>query len=141
MMIDEKYVNFLLQNVLPEEVFVVRLKISNAPKISIFIDSIKGVSIKECQIIHKKIASEIRKKTDDFLLDVSSPGITGFLTVWQQFFKLKGKKINLTTINGENFDCNIENADENQVKLILKNNEELILEYSNIKKAKPVIEF
>ncbi|MBN2664629.1 MAG: hypothetical protein JXR68_13350 [Bacteroidales bacterium] len=140
-MINKNYINTLLKDIITDDIYIVEVKISNAPKISLFIDSFKGVTIRECQIIHKKLASEIREKTDDFLLDVSSPGITSNLIVWQQYFKLKNKKINLTTLNGENFDCLIEEADEKKVILQLNNDEKVPFEYEKIKKAKPIFEF
>lgn len=140
-MINKDYINTLLKDILLDDIYIVEIKISNAPKISLFIDSYKGVTIRECQIIHKKLASEIREKTDDFLLDVSSPGITSKLIVWQQYFKLKNSKVNLTTIDGQNFDCLIEDADKDKVLFLLNDNQKLSLEYKKIKKAKPIFEF
>lgn len=140
-MINKDYINTLLKDILLDDIYIVEIKISNAPKISLFIDSFKGVTIRECQIIHKKLVSEILEKTDDFLLDVSSPGITSNLIVWQQYFKLKNNKINLTSIDGENFDCLIEDADKDKVLFLLNDNQKLSLEYKKIKKAKPIFEF
>lgn len=140
-MINENFINTLLKSIIPENIYIVELKLSNAPKISLFIDSFEGVTIKDCQTIHKKLATEIREHTDDFLLDVSSPGITSKLIVWQQYAKLLNQKINITTAEGENFNCTINKANEEQIEVLHENNETLTISYNKIKKAKPIIEF
>lgn len=141
MLINKEYILSILSDVLDEEIFIVDLNISTNSKISLFIDTFDGITLKHCEIIHKKIDSIIREKTNDFLLEVSSPGLNKKLKVWQQYKKLINKKIKVISVLDEKFSGKITDANEKTFSLNTNNNEKITFSYDKIKKAKPIISF
>ncbi len=140
-MINKEYVKNLLNQILKDDIYLVNIKINNTPKITLFIDSYKGVSIDDCKLIHRQLVEKIKEDTEDFLLEVSSPGLTSQLVVWQQFFKNKDKRVLITTKLDENYECVIEDANEKEVKIKTKDGKSLLLTYETIRKTKPLINF
>lgn len=83
----------LIQNKLDEDdVFIVELKVSAFNQISLLIDSDEGINISYCVDISRLIEHNIDRETEDFELEVSSPGIGPF-RVWRQYKKYLGKEV------------------------------------------------
>jgi len=128
-----------LQQIEGLDFYIVDIKVNPNMKIAVFIDSFEGIKVGDLSIIHKSIYSFVESKIEKFDLEVSSPGLTSLLKVWQQYKKLKGKTIQIVTNDDEIFDGRVENADEVKVEIIQKNKEVLSFEYSKIRKAKQII--
>lgn len=140
-MIEKQYILDNLKDIIDDSIFLVDLKVSTDAKIRLYIDKFEGIKLEECMNIHKQLYPIIEKKIEDFELEVSSPGLSGPLNVWQQYVKIIDNDVNITTKEGLNFTGKLNFADENQIKVQKSKNEELTLNYSEIKKAKQVIKF
>ncbi len=140
-MITKQYIIDYLKDTLSEDIFLVEVKIGSNQKIRVDLDKMDGIKLEECLQIHKQLYAEIEKNTENFELEVSSPGLSGNLRVWQQYSKIVGNEINLTTQDGLNFTGKLNYADQNQIKIQKSKEEELTLSYNEIKKAKQVIKF
>jgi ribosome maturation factor RimP len=81
--------------------FIVQLDISPANKISLVVDSMKGVGINDCVDISRLIESGIDRETEDFELEVSSAGIGLPFKVIQQYHKNIGKDIEVVFKSGQ----------------------------------------
>ncbi len=137
----KNFVTDTLKSIIKSDFFIVDVKIGNDNKISVKIDNEKGILLSECKKIHKELYSLIENKIEYFELEVSSPGLTSSLKVWQQYKKLINNSIEIQTVDNQIFKAIVENADENLVSLILNENNHINIEYNKIKKAKQIIEF
>ncbi|MBN2890513.1 MAG: hypothetical protein JXL97_01475 [Bacteroidales bacterium] len=140
-MIEKQYIVDSLKDTLKKDYFLVDVKIGANSKVTVHVDNFEGIKLAECREIHKKLYALIEQKTEEFELEVSSPGLTSNLKVWQQYKKIIGKDINITTRDGQNFDAILKNADEEKTELEKPNKELITLLYTEIKKAKQVIKF
>lgn len=82
------------------ELFLVELKINIANKIDVFIDGMKGVTIKDCVGISRHIESSLDREEQDFELNVSSPGAEESFKVLKQYEKNIGRKLIVSTHDG-----------------------------------------
>jgi ribosome maturation factor RimP len=139
-MISKEYIENILKNINDIDFFIVDIKISPNQKISIHIDNQEGITISQCQEIHKKIYPLINEKTENFELEISSPGLSNNLKVWQQYSKIIGQEIKITDIEGQTYTGEILQANEKEIK-IKKADTEKTLTYKQIKKAKQILKF
>ena len=133
--------NIVTQALQDNNYFIVDITVGSDEKITVYIDKFSGnITLDDCQELHRKIYPEIEKLYDNFELNVSSPGLTTPLKVWQQYYKHRGEEIDVLTNDGKNINAKIVDADEQQVVLNAKG-KQITLPYSDIKKAKLVIKF
>ncbi len=133
--------NIVSQALQDNDYFIVDITVGSDDKITVYIDKFSGnISLDDCQELHKKIYPQIEEHYDNFELNVSSPGLTTPLKVWQQYYKHKGGEIEVLTNDGKNILAKIVDADEQQVVLNAKG-KQITLPYSEIKKAKLVLKF
>jgi ribosome maturation factor RimP len=83
-----------------KEVFIVFLEISTSNKITLVIDSMKGVGIKDCINFSRVIESGLDRETEDFELEVSSAGLGTPFKVMQQYYKNIGNEIETVLRSG-----------------------------------------
>ncbi len=140
-MITKQEIIKLLDDITEPEFFTVDVKVSPGGKISVFVDSFDTITISQCETIHRCIYPEIAKKNDNFELEVSSPGLTKELKVWQQYAKLKDKEIEIYKTDETHFTGTVINADENSVVVAESDEKQHTLSYNDIKKAKLIIKF
>ncbi len=140
LMITERDIEKFLEKINDVDFFIVNVSISPSMKIKVFVDNYKGISIGECEQIHRQLYPFINKKVDNFELEVSSPGLTKPLKVWQQYDKLKGKEISIKISDEETYIGKIEKADKAQLQ-IKTAKETLTFDYTQIKKAKIILKF
>jgi ribosome maturation factor RimP len=95
------------------EMFLVQLEISTANKITLVVDSMKGVNIDDCVEISRLIESGLDRDIEDFELEVSSAGIGVPFKVIQQYQKNIGKDIEVVLKSGLKIKGILQGADEN----------------------------
>jgi ribosome maturation factor RimP len=140
-MITKEIVENSLNSLLEKNYFVVDIIISPNEKVTVLVDNFEGIKLSECQSIHKKLYPILEILSEDFELEISSPGLTSPLKLWQQFVKNIGKEIEIETSDKQTFLGKITNADETKIELQISETSKIDLEYKNIKKAKQIIKF
>lgn len=135
-----KLKEIVLKAIDDNNIFLVDINVSKTNNITIYLDSYKGLTLKDCERIHKKIYPNIEQITGNFELNVSSPGLTNNFKVWQQYHKNIGHKIEILTLNNENMYGIIKEANENKFSIETKN-QIITLPYDQVKKAKLVLKF
>jgi ribosome maturation factor RimP len=80
--------------------FLVAVKVSSANKITVLADKNSGITIDECASIHREIEKNLDRETEDFELQVSSPGLDLPFAVIEQYYKNDGKKVEVIDIEG-----------------------------------------
>lgn len=117
-------------------IFLVDVLISNGNKIKVFIDSRKGVTIDECVGVSRLIEGNLDRETEDFELEVSSPGLDMPLKIMPQYQKNIGRDVKINFKDG-----NIQEGrmlDVNETGIIVEIKKKIRLE--NKKKKQTIIE-
>ena len=115
--------------------------LAKTPTIQIIIDSTQGVTLEDCTFV-SKVTSDVIKVNgyfdDDYNLEVSSPGVNRQLFTIEDFFLYKNSivkiKLKKAVNNQKNFLGKI-NSIEGQNIIIFADEQEVEIEFKNIKKA------
>ena len=83
--------------------FLVSVKVSNANRIIVLADKKGGITIDECAAIHRHIENGLDRETEDFELQVSSPGLDMPFGVIEQYIKNEGKKVEVVDFEGSKY--------------------------------------
>jgi ribosome maturation factor RimP len=91
-------------------IFLVTVRVSSSNKITVLADTMKGITIDECAAIHRYVENHFDRNTEDFELQVSSPGLDMPFGVPEQYYKNEGKKVEVVDTDGEKFTGNLKNV-------------------------------
>jgi ribosome maturation factor RimP len=97
--------------------FLVSVKISSANRIIILADKNEGITIDECAAIHRHIENGLDRDTEDFELQVSSPGLDVPFVVTEQYLKNEGKKVEIVDCEGTKYAGKLKNVTEGGFEL------------------------
>jgi len=149
----ENYLRDELPHLLEEDLFVVEIVIkghSNKPLIYLLIDGDEGITIDKCAEISRKIRNILEETLllNDYVLEVSSPGVDKPLKLKRQYHRHQGRrlKVNLQDeriLTGELLKVNqdtIKLAAEKKVKKKMIK-EELDIPFNEIAKTKVLVSF
>lgn len=154
-MLREKVEN-LLQEAFEENksLFLIELNIDNANHISVVIDGDDGVSVNDCIAVSRKIEHNLDRDEEDFSLDVASAGVSQPLKMPRQYRKNIGRKLAVTTVEGEKIEGDLVEMEGDKITLQWKAREpkpvgkgkvtvtkEAVLSLEEIKEAKVIITF
>lgn len=145
-MIEKGLIKSQLEDILKgSDVFTVEVKVDNKNKILVHLDRMEGISIDDCVRISRELESRLDRDTEDFALEVSSPGLDAPFRVPQQYEKSLGKKVEviledgtkeigtLKELKGDGFVLEISQAK--------KENRQEELRYTEVKSTRIHIEF
>ncbi|GAB4480180.1 MAG: ribosome maturation factor RimP [Thermoflexibacter sp.] len=96
----------LVEEILPEDLFLVDLKIhdkNNRSKIVIALDGDKGISLDQCAEVSRKVGEILENQnifTESYVLEVSSTGIDQPLKMKRQYLSRIGKKLKVELLDG-----------------------------------------
>lgn len=150
----EKIEEWLKPALQDETIFLVEVKVLlGGKKIEVFLDTDSGIGIDQCAAISRQLEKNLDESgivPANYILEVSSPGMTNPLKVPRQFKKRIGRKLEVWTTDGNFVEGNLKTATnekieiEKDLKPVKKKKNEIlpeekpetvILEYKNIKKA------
>lgn len=100
-MIAKEKIQNLVEEVLSDDQFIVDITVGAANQISVSVDSDAGISIGECVQISRHIENSLDRETEDFSLEVSSPGLSLPFKVVRQYLKNIGREVEVVTTEGE----------------------------------------
>jgi ribosome maturation factor RimP len=123
-MIRASYIETLLAPAIKDSgMFLVNISVQAGNVIRVSVDSGVGVTLDDCIRISRYLEERLDRDSEDFELQVSSPGLTEPFKVKQQYEKNIGREIKVIT-------------SENEYKGILKHIGEETIELENTKKIK-----
>jgi ribosome maturation factor RimP len=153
-MIDKENVIKLVKEKLDGKMFLVDVSVSKTNVINVFVDSYDGITIEKCIEISRNVEHNLDRETEDFELQVSSPGLTGGFKVRQQYIKYKGREVEVDLKEGGHFEGILKEVDEDEITLETSKREKIDghrkkqlvvrehkFKYEEIKSAKAVITF
>jgi len=129
------------------QLFLVSVRVSSSNRITIFADRKEGITIDECAGLHRYIEKELDRDTEDFELQVSSPGLGMPFGVIEQYYKNEGNKVTVVDNEGEKYSGTLKNVTaggfdlETEVKIKgkVKELKEISFNFDQIKTTKVVL--
>jgi ribosome maturation factor RimP len=83
------------------DMFVVRATVAPGNRIRVLVDRLSsGLTMKDCVAIHRHIESHLDRETEDFELEVGSPGMEEPFTHPLQYVKNIGRQVRVILIDG-----------------------------------------
>lgn len=137
------------------EMFLVDVKVDSKKNIQIFVDKKEGISIQECKMLSRSVETYLlENESEDFSLEVSSPGLDMPLRIRQQYDKNIGRSVEVTNNEGEKLEGVLLSADDSgfeievskRMKVEGHKKKQLVVnrykfDYDNVKSTKIVISF
>lgn len=135
------------KNALAEGQFLVDIKEKSSSAFIVYVDDMNGLSIGDCQRINKQIYNALDNESEDFSLEVSSPGLTKPFKVIDQYIKNINKQIEIVCLDGIKHKGLLKSIESKEISLEVKHkkgnkfeNRTEIISFDTIKSAKVVIE-
>ncbi|NJK86438.1 MAG: ribosome assembly cofactor RimP [Bacteroidales bacterium] len=100
--------------------FLIDINVSRLNKISVIVDSLKGVTIEECEKLSRLIEKNLDRDEVDFELEVSSPGIDRPLSFPFQYRKNIGREVEVIKTDGEKIKGTLTDAGEDNFSIEIK---------------------
>jgi ribosome maturation factor RimP len=117
-MSQEELIRKCLQEELPQRgLFLVEVAAKPGNRFTVFVDSMKGVTLEECIGVSRFIESKLNREAEDFELEVSSPGLGNPLKLPQQFQKNLGRVLDVITFDGIKTTGKLVSAEEEMIRL------------------------
>ena len=107
--------------------FIVDISVKPGNKITILLDNDKGVSISDCVIMSRHVEFNLDRESEDFELNVMSPGLTEPFKTLRQYQKYIEKQVDVVTKENKKLSG----------KLLSVNEEGILLETKNINQKGP----
>lgn len=150
-MIDKTQIEQILTGLIAQtDIFPVEISVSASNRIKILIDRPEGLGISDCAKISRAVEAALDRETQDFELEVSSPGAESVFKVPGQYLKNIGKEVEVRLVDqgiikGKLLDYRSDFIVINPTKTTKKNNQNppdnLEIPMSNISQVKGVISF
>ncbi len=91
----------ILEHIEDTDIYLVELKMDSSKNIQIFVEKKDGIVVQECKMLSRHVETYlIENDSDDFSLEVSSPGLDMPLKIIQQYEKNLGRTIEVLDIDG-----------------------------------------
>ena len=95
-MMDKEHIIKVIGEVLEgTDFFLVDVHVSRTNLIQVYLDSPSGISLDDCAGFSRRIEESLDRESEDFELQVSSPGLGQPLRVLPQYHKSVGEKIDI----------------------------------------------
>lgn len=113
----------------------------------VFIDGEKDISAEDCAAVSREINSELENLSaagNDYRLEVSSPGVDKPLKFLKQYPKHINRNFEVSYKFGEETKKllgKLISIDNEDMTFVSKNNDEVKINFNNIKKAKVIVSF
>jgi ribosome maturation factor RimP len=109
------------ENLTPGQFLIdVRVSAKQGPKkVQIIVDGDKGITIDECAALSRSVAKAMDENTmigDNYLLEVTSPGVEQPLTLRRQYVRHVGRSLKVK-VGGEQFEGKLISVNENAIVL------------------------
>jgi len=105
------------QKIKDDDIFIVDIRIGKGNKIAIWIDKNQGITIDECVGISRYVENNLDRESEDFDLQVSSPGLDMPFKVQQQYEKNLNRMIEVVSTDGEKLKGTLVTVTESGIEL------------------------
>lgn len=154
-MITEKKIRELVEErIAGTENYIVEVRVRPGNKILVLLDNMNGLAIKDCVDVSRHVEHNLDRESEDFELEVSSPGLDQPLRILRQYQKYIGKQVQVVTTDGSKITGELKTATEEAIevetrakeKIEGKKGKQLVvtnhrLPFADIKETRVVITF
>ncbi|MEA1873142.1 MAG: hypothetical protein U9N51_01775 [Bacteroidota bacterium] len=144
LMIKKENIESIVNELISPPDFLVDVRVDKHNNIQIFVDSIEQFNIDSCKHISRKLEGKLDRDKEDFMLEVSSPGLDKPFKVKAQYQKYLDRQIDLWA-DGETYNnAKIVEVAEDAITIAFtknKKSETITYSFNQIEKAKPSISF
>lgn len=154
-MITKEQVQKLIKDKLKENnFFVVELEVRGGNNILLEIDSPQGITVEDCVSFSRTIEHNLDRESEDFELNVSSPGLDKPLRVKEQYLKNIGKNVKVVQLDGKSTNGKLINVEKDELTVEYSSKEivqgekkkqilikQEIINFNNIKETTIIISF
>jgi len=117
-MIQASFIRELLQEeLIRRDLFLVEVTVRPGNRIVVYIDSMKGVNVESCTAISRFVESSLNRDTEDFELEVSSPGLDNPLLLPVQYQKNMGRELDILKKDGIKITGKLIHAGEDSIRI------------------------
>jgi ribosome maturation factor RimP len=96
----ERIRDLLQEDLVQRELFLVDVIVRPGNRINIYVDSMKGVTLEACVSVSRYLESRLDRNTEDYELEVSSPGLDRPLKLPVQYKKNMGRQLEVVKSDG-----------------------------------------
>ncbi len=103
-----------------EQYFLVDVKVQPKKKLQVFVDGDNGITIDKCAEISRYLEKQLDEEGiagNDYVLEVSSPGMNNPLKVLRQYKRRIGSEVEVVLYTGEKLEGILRSAEENNIAL------------------------
>ncbi len=143
-MIKKENIEVIVSELVSPPEFLVDVRIDKANNIQVFIDSTEQFDIDSCKRISRKLEEKLDRDKEDFMLEVSSPGLDKPFKVKKQYQKYLHRQIDIWTEDDNFTNAEIIEVDDESITIAFTKNkqrETKTYSFNQIEKAKPSISF
>ena len=153
MISEDKITKLVEEKIAGTGIFIVEVSVSSSNKIIVLVDTDQGITVEECISLSRFLENSLDRETEDFELEVSSPGLSQPLKVFRQYIKNIGRDVAVLTTENEKLKGKLISATENGIELEttvirktdkkkkIKEQAIITLGFNQIKSTKVVISF
>ncbi|MEY3399424.1 MAG: ribosome assembly cofactor RimP [Bacteroidota bacterium] len=136
------------------DLFLISVDVRPGNKILVTLDSDTSLTIDHCVDVSRHVENQLDRESEDFALEVSSPGLSEPLKVTRQYVKNIGRDVSVKMTDGKKEEGKLTSADETGFTISKRVREavegtkkkawverDIRLAYSDIKETKIVIRF
>lgn len=112
--------HWLLPMLTENNFFLVDIKINMGKKVEVYVDSDEGIHIDDCANISRFLEKHLDGSglvPENYILEVSSPGMSNPLKVPRQYKKRLGRILEVVKTNGEKLEAQLVAADDEKILL------------------------
>jgi ribosome maturation factor RimP len=150
----ERVTGLVQEKIEGTDIFLVQVTVRPGNAIEVLLERDSGLTVDDCKMVSRHVESMLDRETEDFSLEVSSPGVGKPLLVKRQYFKNVGRSVKVESNDGRKWEALLAEANEEGIKLTYSVKEEVpgkkgkklvekeeALAYSDIKETKVIISF
>lgn len=152
----------IVQDLISEEYFIVEISVTGVggrPKVTVLIEGDNGISIDKCAEVSRRLGNEIEARNlidENFILEVSSPGVDYPLKSSRQYTRNIGRKLKIQLEDNSSIAGTLKGVKEGSINIeaevpamnrdgkVLKNKkafQEMEIPLEKIKKTSVIISF
>ncbi len=105
--------------------FIVDVHVKMSSRITVEIDSAKGINISDCAEIHRFVESKLDREIEDFELTVSSPGLEEPFKNLKQYQKNIGRNVRVILKNGTVSEGKLAKASDSEIEISQEKKEKI----------------
>lgn len=124
-MVQKEYIEKLVNEVIAEPYFVVDIVVTPGNGIEITVDGDQGISIQKCVEVSRHVEGNLDRESDDFSLNVSSPGLGRPFKVYRQYVKNMGQQVEVLQPGGEPLSGILKQVDQDGFDLEVRSKQKI----------------